>query len=385
VINHRRHCVAASLVLTIGLWGVSAAGQPAPASAGAAGSPAPVTIQPTTAYTNPGGAAEQAAIDNFCQLNVADLTNDARPDWQSKARENLSAATMQAGAPAAPAFMFAYGKSLNNAMLPKLAAAVKPTLRQRLNIAIVTAKVATAANNATLQEVTIRLINDPAEPVLLWALKAAQPQVPQVLGVKVGNAAPPLVAAIAPAVFKHPSGPVFDEAYKALNVVDVTTKTELLKLWGNRLQQYQGSSPPEDPDVDGKPVLTLSSAAMWSNVLNNPKAQADVMQMISDQLSVAAQWADQTPPGEVRDQLLTTVQLAASGVVVIGKNQNIPALMQAATSGSQIDPKRVSGTFKVVPVVKDIFPAVVAAFPGVKLPPTVGQKGGPGVAVQPQP
>jgi hypothetical protein len=227
---NRRHCAIVSLVIVLGCWPSSASAQGtgvAPAAGGAkpaappvtapaatAAPAAPVTIPPQ-AYANPAGSKD--IIDDFVARNVANLLNDGDPAARSRSRDNLSAATMTAGTAASPAFLFEYGRSLNTALAQRLNAASKPTLLQRLNAAIVVAKVAYVAQNAALEPVTLQLINDPAEPVLMWALKAAQPQIPQVLTMKVGNAPPRLLAAIAPAVFKHPSGPVFDEAYSALN------------------------------------------------------------------------------------------------------------------------------------------------------------------------
>jgi hypothetical protein len=319
----------------------------------------------------------------FCTAKVAALMTDAEPVQQGNSRNNLTAATTQAGSPAPPTFQLPYAQALNAALVAQLGPAKKASLRKRLNAAIVAAKVSAVGQTAGLQQVTILLMSDPAEPVLMWALKAAQPQVPQVLAVKVGNAAPALVAAIAPAVFKHPSGPIFEEAYKALNVNDAAVKDELLKLWGNRLAQYQGKEPPDDADVDRFPVSTLTTTEMWKTVLTTPMAQADVMQMISDQLAVASQWADATPAGEKKDQLVLLVQRCAGGVYVVGGHQNMTPLRDSATNGSQINPKNVPANFKTAGVVNPIIPAIAAAFPGVKPPPVVAGPGA-GVAAQPQ-
>jgi hypothetical protein len=346
--------------------------------------PAPVT--PTTAaYSNP----SRAAIDPFVDPNVANLLNDGDPAASAHSRDNLTAATMVAGAPATPAFLLAYGQSLNASLTAHLAPANKPTLRQRLNAAIVVARVAAVAQNAALEPVTVQLLNDPAEPVVMWALKAAQPQVPQVLGMKVGNVPPRLLTAIGPAVIKHPSGPVFDEAYSALNVVDPMVKDELVKLWGNRLTQYTGGSCPDDPDVDGEPVFTLTTAQMWKDVLNNPKAQTDVMQRISDQLSLAAQWADQPQAPEKRDQLAKLIRLCCEGCNVVGTHQNIAPLAAAAVPGMQLNPKARPLPPKLLPVVQPVLAAIVAAYPQVKpapqinpTPPGGGGGGAAGVANQ---
>ena len=393
---NRRHCAIATLLITLGLHGAVALGQPATGGASSAagtGRPAavappaptpppavaaPVTV-PQTAYGDPGG--NKAVIVDFVTRNLTNLMNDADTAAQTNARNNLSAATITAGAPASPTFLFEYGKALNDAFVPKLEPKANATVRQRLNIAIVTAKVAYVADNVTLQATTIKLINDPAEPVMLWGLKAAQKQVPLILKVKAPGQKPPqLVVDIAPAVFKHPSGPVFAEAYLALTAVDPLVYTELIKLWGNRLSQYQGKDAPDDPEVDGRPVFTLSTSEMWKSVLNNPAAQSKVMQMISDQTSVAAQWADKTPAGDKHDQLVKLVVQCAGACSVIGTNVKNPALTSAAAGPSQLNVATMAAGVNMQNLVNPIVAAIKTAFPNVQPPPVVGQ---PGVALQP--
>jgi hypothetical protein len=389
---NRRHCAIATLLITLGLHGAVALGQPATGGGAAAPRPAapaapaapppavsaPVTV-PQAAYADPGG--NKPVIVDFVTRNLTNLMNDADPAAQTNARNNLSAATMTAGAPASPTFLFEYGKALNDAFGPKLETKANATVRQRLNIAIVTAKVAYVADNVTLQATTIKLINDPAEPVMLWGLKAAQKQVPLILKIKAPGQKPPqLVLDIVPAVFKHPSGPVFAEAYLALTAVDPLVYTELIKLWGNRLSQYQGKDAPDDPEVDGRPVFTLSTSEMWKTVLNNPAQQSKVMQMISDQTSVAAQWADKTPAGDKHDQLVKLVVQCAGACSVIGTNIKNPALTSAATGPSNLNVATMGAGVNMQNVVNPIIAAIKTAFPNVEPPPVVGQ---PGVALQP--
>lgn len=396
---NRRHCAIATLLITLGLHGAAALGQPAGGGAsGTAGTgtatgtstatptpppsaaiSAPVTV-PQAAYADPTGNIP--VIKDFVTRNLTNLMLDAETAAQTNARNNLTAATMTAGAPASPAFLFEYGRQLNDAFVPKLDPKNNATIRQRLNIAIITAKVAYVADNVTLQATTIKLINDPAEPVMLWGLKAAQKQVPLILKVKAPGqkGPPPLLAVIVPAVFKHPSGPVFAEAYLALTTVDTLVYDELIKLWGNRLSQYQGKDAPDDPEVDGRPVFTLSTAEMWKIVLVAPAQQSKVMQMISDQISVAAQWADKTPAGDKHDQLVKLVIQCAGACSVLGTTTKNPALTTASTHASTLNIGTMTAGAKMQEEVNPIIAAIKTAFPDVQAPPVVGQ---PGVALQP--
>jgi hypothetical protein len=387
---NRRHCALATLFAMIGMWAGGARGQaaagggaagaatppkpaaPAPAPVAPPSPPAPVTV-PIAAYSAPG--SQLPAIEDFVGKNVSNLLNDADPAGQAKSRDNLIAATQTAGVPASPAFLFEYGRILNGAFLPKLSAKPAPSLRQRLNIAIVTARVADAAGNITLVPTATAIVKDSAEPVILWGLRAAKPLIPQLVKMKAPGGVSPLITAIAPAVLAHPSGPLFQEAYSSLDVPDKTTMAELLKLWGNRLAQYQGKEPPDDPGVDGRPVLTLTTGEMWKNVLNDKAAQSRAMQMVSDQTSVAAQWADQTPAGDKHDDLVRLVQQCAAGCQVVGQNTNDKGLVAAADPAVKMKLDAFGGggsSTKMVPLIAPVVDAIHAAFPDVKPPPQVG-------------
>jgi hypothetical protein len=341
---------------------------------------APVTV-PQDAYTKPGD--NRKLIVDFVKANVDNLLNDADAAAQGKSRENLVAATLPGGVEASPEFLYEYARALNDALQPRLNPANKPSLRQRLNAAIVAARVAYVAKNPMLQEATVLLLKDPAEPIVLWGLKAAQPQVPKLLQIRgVGNKVPPLITEIVPAVFAHPSGPIYEEGYAALTGNDKVIFDELTKLWQSRLTQYQ-KEVPQDPSADGKPVFTLTTDAMWKNVINNPAAQTRVMQMIADQLSAAAQWADQTPAGDKHDQLVALAKQCADGCWVVGGHQNQPTLRTAADLNKRLDIKTMSPGTKIKPVVDPILQQIMAGFKGVQQPPAVGPAAGPQGVAQP--
>jgi hypothetical protein len=421
--NRHRAAPVAALIMSLSILSASAArGQPATTTGGTTTNGAKVTSTPAAAggggatpTATTGGAAPSAAapapvetpavpaqvtvpqaeytsptsngIALFINPNVQNLLNDSNLTAQGKARDNLVLAVTPAGAPASPAFHFAYGTALNNAFSAALKN--KPTLRQRLNIAIVAAKVAWAAQSATAGNITLQqtiqiLVNDPAEPVVLWALRAAQAEIPSLVGVRgPGNKVPQLISDIVPAVMRHPSGPMFEEGYKALAAPSTDVATELLKLWGNRLTQYQAKECPDDPAVDGRPIFELTTAQMWAVL--TPQQKAKVMQNISDQLSVAAQWADQkTSTGDKRDQLVKLVQQCAGGCYVIGKNLNLPALVTAATPATNLKVETTPASMSMnTNYGQGLVSAIRAAFPDVKEPPTVGPE--PGTLSQPDP
>jgi hypothetical protein len=385
---NRRHRAIATLLMSLVICAADARGQAGGAPGATAPTPptpppastavsAPVTVG-QEAYADPSG--KHLVIVDFITRNLTNLLNDGDAAAQGNARNNLTVAAVNLvnGAPPSPTFMLEYGKELNNAFLLKLDAKANATLRQRLNIAIVTARVAYVTENVTLVPTTIKLINDPAEPVMLWGLKAAQKQMLTVMKFKApGNKMPPLLEAISPAVLKHPSGPAFAEGYLALTAVDPMVATELIKLWGSRLAQYQEKAPPEDPGEDGKPVYILTTAEMWKTVVNNKKMQTDVMQRISDQTSVAAQWADKITTGEKHDQLVKLVVQCASGCAVVGINIKDNALSSAAAQASNLKVETMPTGTKMGPYVSpELINAIKNAFPDVQPPPEIGQVAG---------
>jgi hypothetical protein len=364
-----------------GVASAQPAATPPPAPVTTPSAPAPVTPS-QNAYASPG--ASKAEIDAFVKANVENLVNEGDPVAQGRSRENLAQATMTQGAPASPEFLFEYGRSLNSGLSAKLDPKNKVGLRGRLNIAIVAARVAYIAQNITLQETAIKLINDPAEPVVLWGIKTAQPMVPQAVKLKVGSAVPPLVDAIRPAVFRHPLGAVFDEAYTALGGTnDPIVVGELMKLWENRLEQYRKGIP-EDPDVDGKPVFLLTTSQAWSTVLKEKEPRTMVMQMIADQMVMAANYADAST-GEQHDKLIKLVQQCAAGCWVVGGHQKLPAIVAASDAGSKINPAAFASTTKVTPMITGIVAEITKAFPGVKPPGNVTANVAGNVPANPQP
>jgi hypothetical protein len=258
----------------------------------------------------------------------------------------------------------------------------KPTVHQRLNIAIVTARFAYQAGtlSTAVQQTTTALLNDPAEPVALWALRAAQPQVPMILKQPaVGNKPPAMITAIRDAAFRNPSGPIFTEAYNALTGTSRIIFDVLAELWQNRLVQYQ-TKVPQDPSADGKPAFKLTEKEMWKAVVANDAAlKTKVIQMVTDQLSVAAQWADLGGQEDTRAQLVALAQLCVQGLSVVGTFEKVPSLTTEATAAlGQLDPKHFPTGAKVMPVVDPVIQKVLASFKDIKPAPQVGPAGGPG-------
>jgi hypothetical protein len=358
---------ALPVLMMLCCWTANVHAQPA-GGAGGGGAAAPAATLAPSVYENPTG--ERPKIDAFVSSLVINLVNDKDQVAQSKARDALISALYPKGAaqpPAQPAFMFEYGRALDAALSARLAPNLKPTLRQRLNIAIVAARAAAALGNDRLAPTVILLLNDPAEPIVLWGMKAAAPLVPELMKLQ-GNAnkPPPLVAAIGPAVLRHPTGEIFDEAYSALSLNHKLIFDELIKLWENRLIQYQNGIP-EDPSVDGKAVFAVTTANMWNTVLTKQADREKVMQMVSDQLYAVAQRADEVGQGEMWEQLVRVTARSGGAVVVVAQRGTIQKLTQAADPVSKLTPDNAKGV-KLKDMVAPVLTEIRNAFNGVQAP-----------------
>jgi hypothetical protein len=234
--------------------------------------------------------------------------------------------------------------------------------------------VAEVSKNLALQNTTLALINDPTEPVVIWGLRAAQPQISTALTNKGFPPPVQLISTIGPAAEKHPSGAVYDEAYKALDIADPAVVKDLMKLWRKRLDAYE-KDVPLDPVVDGRPVFTMTTTTMWTLVIvGNKNMQRDVMQNLSDQLSLAAQWADKSPPGDTKEQLVRLVQLCGGGCTVVAGTAKILALDAAAAPLT-----RINGANPIAPTANLAIAEIAKAFK-VQPPPVIpgGAGGGAG-------
>lgn len=345
---------AACLVIALGLMGVGVRAQQVP-----------LTL-PKDAYNSPG--ASKAVIEDFIKKNIEQLLNDKDAAAQARSRDVLYLGTMTAGQPASPEFLFEYARILNNEAGSKLDPKAR-SIRQRLNIGIVVARVAAVAQNGALADTALKLIKDPAEPVVLWGVKASQSIIPQVVKVKMGNQAPPLLRELVPAVMKHPTGVIVEEAYVALgSSSDPLVVDELMKLWENRLIQYRKGTP-DDPLAESKPVFSLTTQDIWKSTLKDPARRTAVMTMIRDQMLLAATQADAAGSGDTHDQLVNLVKQCAAGVYVVGRHQGVAALEAAAKTPASLNAAALQPGTKVLPLVS---PALVGeikkAFPDVKAP-----------------
>ena len=127
--------------------------------------------------------------------------------------------------------------------------------------------------------------------------------------------------------------------------------------------------------MDSKPVFFLTRATMWTTLIDQPKTRLQVMQMLSDQLGMAAQYADgimDRKDQDKRDQLIKLASQCSGGAFVVGGHQGLPALVTAATPGSRLNPTILPWGTKIRPTTDPLLAEIAKAYNGVKPPPAVG-------------
>ena len=243
-------------------------------------------------------------------------------DAASAARSDLIAAGTMHAIPgskdeANPAFLGYYLTSLGNEF--RSALNLKPSIRVKVNVAIVVAKVAESVKafvppGLQMRNLILPLMQDKCEAVSLWGTKAAA----SALTAKdrtVPNT--PLVDELIPTVVNHKlNGAITDEAYGALQDMDQPKVIPtLLQLYELRVAAYRNGVPPE-PAVDARASTTLTvQAGMWAKL--SAKDRTKVMLLIADQLTGAAKAIGDSTDTELVDQLRQTMIRTSQAVVVV--------------------------------------------------------------------
>jgi hypothetical protein len=243
----------------------------------------------------------------------------------------------------------AYASALNSALAPALASAGAV---ERLNAAICVASVADRASNTSLAGVTRALLKDPSDAVVLWAMKAAAPQVP-VLALDTRDPNYALIREVEQVARARGGNNawIIDEAYNALNLskagpnVNSDQVAAVLEPLGQLLQHriglYANGVPPV-PVTDGKATTFLTSSRAWP--VMNPAQKLAVVQQMADLLNLASnQFANQASE---RANLAPLINLVAKAFWVVGASIGAAPIQQATVPVTQVNqgttPKQVT-------------------------------------------
>ena len=331
----------------------------------------------------------QAQIDATVKKDVAALAGG-----NAGARNTLINYAQVPGGTASAAFLDAYAVSLNTHLQPL---AKDANLAVRLNGAIVAAQVAQVANNPRLADAANAFVNDKADAVVYWGLRAADHVVPNLLKPPFANPKHPLIPSIINAVKTHnegiASGWIATEAYNALTLdlnpaggkqrptaqMIAATIDPVQSLLRVRVDQYK-LGVPAMPTAEQIATGYLSNPVVWP--VQAPAQQQTSLQLFSDLLSLATQQASapEVNPTDLRD-LLSVIRLVGSALAV---NAPPGSLLDAAA-------KQVMGVGPTTPVndvVKRValIPPALSKLPGMKInpPPKIeGHKPAPAPATAP--
>lgn len=367
---NRRYC-AAVLALLVG-WGICtswAGGQTA------SGSGIPQNIKEA-----PNVRPHRPVIEKFIKERVAALANDEDPAAQSAAREAIATEiSLGPFSASSPDYLDTYADLLN-ASLVELAR--NPSMRVRLNAAIVAARVAEKAENSRLRDAAALFIKDQSDPVILWGIKAARWLIPQVLRNPLIAKTDPLVQSVVDAAKANGSGPVIQEAYAALTLNFPQNRTMLnpgsleaviprvQDLLESRVEDYTAGVPPE-PQSDERPTLFLVDAQVWAGQKDPQKLKT--VQLLSDLLCLAAlQTVDaNNDDSAALARLVSHLAKALNVIPVHADEAAAKQALQAALARAIIVNSRTSPQ-EIVASCKPVYQALrgVKAFAELKPPPT---------------
>lgn len=305
-------------------------------------------------------------IEQFIKGHTANLAG-ANARAQQLSREALERAVSHPTATSS--FHNVYATAANQALSPL---ADNDNMRVRLNAAIASAQVASRAANAGQADVTLKFMNDNAEPVALWGVKGAQYILPYTIANKQDKVAPAVMAA----ADIHPnSGPIIEEAYNALGLgfpnlpasatpaVLQASASRVMEMLDSRLPQYQLGLPAA-PAADVRAISFLFFVRVWNAL--SPADQQRAVQQLSDLVSLASQHAALSGPDA---DLLRVLNQSASAMEVLAgftKNQALVAVARP------LSPERLNDRVPADEIAKRAQAAVdalAAQFKGLRAPP----------------
>ncbi|HET6251709.1 MAG TPA: hypothetical protein VFE47_28750 [Tepidisphaeraceae bacterium] len=214
------------------------------------------------------------AIEKSLDVQVGKLLSPDPALWSQGRTTMIGDVSKQ---DASTGFLDAYALSLNAHLLPLTK---NKDARVRLNAAIVAARVAAKAKNGRLAPVTLALLKDSSDAVVLWALQSAKFVVPPLLAIQDSKDADDLGKAVVQAAQTHTTPSVIEEAYHTLLldptpqgpslVGDISPKVlssflqNTLALYDFRVKLYDTEpEPPKDSQLDTAATVFLTSDKVW--------------------------------------------------------------------------------------------------------------------------
>lgn len=334
--------------------------------------PAWSAVLPPDVRNTTNAAAVKPKIQEFLGPQIAKLSG-ADAAEQSAAKDAIIA-EVQSGAAGKPSDFFfdAYCEALDAAFKPLLKS-TDP--RVRLNLAVISARVAERAPSTRLLPTVTALLGDDNEAVALWAVKAAKPLLPTVLNVPAVAKGNTLIPAVVAAAGKFVnSGPLVQSAYSALSIEQAETAVKraawkdavplaakgIQDIISKRIEVYVKDGVPQMPSIETSPLTFLTQNSVWPNQPSD--VQAQTVQVISNLISVAGQRVPVIAQRSDRDGLVSNIVIAAKGMSVVGLETAAKPLVSinAGTADADLQAR-----------VNALYPEIVKKYPGLKPPPKI--------------
>jgi hypothetical protein len=362
---NRRVCVCVGLIVWCGLTASAAFGQAAPTEP-AAGIPVEVkSMADATPF--------RSTIHTFVAGEIDQMAGED-PAATKAARDKLVA---ECSSDSSASYLDVYSQEVNAAVVAMLSKDPPPRLRVRLNLAVLVEAIAEIAKTSQVEGAVIKLIDDPADVVVLWGMKAARPVIASVMAQPTPDASDKLILEILPALKKHPkAGYAVGEAYRALIPDDPSALSAgqlavifptVMDILNYRIVRYS-SGVPDSPDAETAVTRFLSAVAK----VGSDQQKLTIVQMLVNLISVAGQQAQTASKADCA-QIIKMADYAVQVLQIISpgsyKDLNQVSRMPASLPGPQVFQR----TKTVYDILKMVFPSLVA-------PPTVTPATAPATA-----
>jgi hypothetical protein len=324
--------------------------------------PVPKAIASTIKMNLAPAPADYTTITDFIKANVARLASDDA-DASSGGRNDLVAggASPSPAQPASTSYLSFYMSTLSRELTALLGK--KPSIRVKLNVAIVTARVAESSKTILppaiqLQNLIAAEMQDANDAVAIWGMKAAAAALSAPNQPKPNDV---LLNLIIPTLEKHKlSGAMTSEAYNALQDSNPTVISTLIKVYEKRIALYKDGIP-QEPLVEraASNHLTVQSE-MWSKMSDSDHLR--VMNLIADLLAAASKASQDSDYADSIDQLRALVIDTCKAVwVVANGNPAMADLAAEALRASKMGNNTPPAT--IVQVINPLVEGMRKAFP----------------------
>jgi hypothetical protein len=250
-----------------------------------------------------------------------------------------------------------YAQALNSQLMPLLS---NPDQTVRLNVAIVVASVAEKADSVRLLPITLQLLSDKSDAVLIWALRAAKFVLPPAI---LANQQAKLLAAIKAQTGPNANPMLLQLVYEAFcpplkdpatsGKVVMVVVPELQALLEGRVQQFRTQVPPDLLSV--VPATNYLCTDAWQP--SGPALQLKSVQILVDLISVVGERAD-VSQGLEKQQLISIVQDVSNGLKAVAYNVNATGVYAALSKLLVIKP----GMTNIAAIAAQVQP-IVTTFP----------------------